>query len=279
MKFVISHHMCKTLIKTFAVLLLILSARGTVYSQSSGNQQFQIKPHSGLILVPVRIGERTYPFFVDTGSTHTTFDSQLEFLLGKSLGATPVIGGPVAKMYAWPKAYLGTMELRTDSPVLCLDLTHFREHTGQEFMGILGMDWLKTSAFVIDPDGGTVTFLSKPKLPPSALSNGIPITFHDGRLPFVDVFVPGLGTIEFLIDTGELSDGRLRKEDFLALRQSSKLDYIFKSSASSIFIKSPSIMAPVRSFAIGEFHHESLLLACHREDPAFSDKAFGIVTR
>jgi hypothetical protein len=206
----------------FALSTLLSAAREASGFQGPGpaqvtSQTFEFRPRAGLILLPVSVDGKLYDFALDTGFQRTVFDLSLRAKLGKSLGFVLFNDSVMAEEFKWPAARLGDMDLVSEERVECLDLSELRSKTGQEFYGVLGMDWLQHRAFEIDFDKGRVSFLGSNSLPPSLLSRGTPIQFVESQAR-IDAEVAGLGSVEFLIDTGYVGQFHLNPKDFARLK-------------------------------------------------------------
>ena len=143
------------------------------------------------------------------------FDHRLRPLLGATARTdTPVNETDESGGHsAWPDGPFEQDGSRsTDKPVVCLDLADFREAAGQEFFGIIGMDWLEKMTFEIDPDRERISFLRPGRLPPPMLSRGTPLEIEEGRL-WIRASVGGFGSARFKIDTGLIGNGRILPGD------------------------------------------------------------------
>jgi hypothetical protein len=128
-------------------------------------------------------------------------------------------------------------------------LREFREATGQEFFGIIGMDCLQSMAFEIDPDRGRITFLRSESLPPPLLSRGIPIE-GEVRKPIVKADLGGIGEVEFLIDSGFVGNARLVPEDIPRLNAVHRAKHLAKGLSEDIQSKFASDYTMVETLTI-----------------------------
>ena len=159
------------------------------------------------MLLPVAINRKTYLFCVDTGAWKTIFDQSLQAQLGDSLGrttsATPS-GYVEVELFACPSASVGSLDLSTVESVGCHDLSKIRYATGQEFYGILGMDFLRHYAIDFDLDSGKCRiWKSAPKDWEKSLP--LPIEYDASSRPQVSLTLPGSKVENFVIDTGAIS--------------------------------------------------------------------------
>ena len=218
-------------------------------------ESFECSPRKGLIVLPVTLGDRSYNFVLDTGATRSVFDRRLRPLLGDPLGEVRVNETGRAEVFPWPEARLGKMVLASDKPVVCLDLAYFREVAGQEFFGFIGMDWLETMTFEIDPDRERISFLRPGRLPPPMLSRGIPLEI-EGEKPRIRVGVAGLGVVGFVIDTGLIGNGRIKPEDLPKLIAARTVKSTQNGENHDLNGLYSTEYAAIESLSIGEHRHE-----------------------
>jgi hypothetical protein len=205
---------------------------GEAVAQLAGGEEvverFSIRKDSGSILLPVAIKGKRYRLSLDTGAYCTVYDRPLWNLLGKPK-ALQKIGSEhenfTVRFFDPPDARLGKLTLPKDSPVMGADMKELREEFGEDYHGILGMDFLKRHVFRMDFDRGEIVFLRKIGPDPG---QRLAVTLrHD--LPYVRINLPGLKEPEeFILDTGHGRGGGgdggiLRKATFEALIKSRKL--------------------------------------------------------
>lgn len=178
-----------------------------------------------LLFVTLRLesGEEL-PFFLDTGSTFTSFDKSLESKLGKHLGGAELSSWGVTKKavsYAAPKIFFGNTPLITGNRVYIGDFKQLSSQTGRPVMGILGMDCLRHYCIQLDFEAGKIHFLDSDHLDASQLGKAFPLAFRQG-CPFLHVssLVGEEGT-NLLVDAGYRGDGAL--ESGLFQRELQKL--------------------------------------------------------
>jgi len=150
-------------------LLLITILFATVHSEESSDihdtkvlAQFDIAQDAKAILLPVTFEEEEYLFELDTGASHTLFDTSLEDKLGKPRknvrGKTPS-GLMKLKLYDAPEAFLGPFNLKDCRTVTVVDLKPVSSILGRKIHGIIGMNFLKKYIVRIDFDKAVVSFL------------------------------------------------------------------------------------------------------------------------
>jgi hypothetical protein len=152
------------------------------------------------------------PFFVDTGTPITLFDTSLEPRLGKRLGTKTFWNFSTkskAGIYAAPKLYLGSTRLMTGRHVYSGDLNQLSHKAGRPVMGILGMDCLRHYCIQLDFETGKMRFLNPDHVNAAELGKAFPLTFFfPMRLPFIHHgSLTGGKDISLLVDTGYDVDG------------------------------------------------------------------------
>lgn len=209
-------------------------------------------PRGGaLLLVPVELKGKTYPFALDTGCSGSVYDAPLAPLLGEPISVQEVrtADGVIrVPLYRSPDARLGGLSLRTDSPVITADLRRLREALGEDVYGCVGMDVLARHVFRVDPDRGEVVFLRSAG---PAAGDRLPTTIRN-NVPFVRVGVAGLAEPQlFLVDTGCSpggGTGLLEAETYNALARQGKIKPLDTALAGSL--SGPSLRRRGRAAAV-----------------------------
>jgi len=104
----------------------------------------KFRSESLALLVPVSLNGAPRLFFVDTGATMTAVDRSFRDILGVAL-RTATVRTPDGKaemdVFKAPPATIAGGPLTGVREVLCLDLSGVRGAVGDDFYGILGMDF------------------------------------------------------------------------------------------------------------------------------------------
>jgi hypothetical protein len=171
-------------------------------------ERFPVAGDGDLLIVPVTIQGKQYPFCVDTGCTQTAFDTSLIPLLGPRIDNIEVQGPAKTvqiERYTPPKAYLGKLPLPQQEPALVTDLSAFRGVGGHDIRGLLGMDFLRQYVVRIDFDRGMLTFQKSIGREEGAALQ----LYFDGLkdIPRVDADLGSGQPERFLVDTGYVSEG------------------------------------------------------------------------
>ena len=157
--------------------------------------------------MPVRIGEREYTFWLDTGASFCAFDIIFTNLMGKPLqkGDMLTAGGLMAsELFSPPEAFLAKLDLRTGGPVICVDLEGIRRATGRDIRGVLGMEFLKNYVVRIDFDSGKVQFRSWDGRDHPEWGAAVHLyqAEEDRGVPSTKARLPGVGNITLIVDSG-----------------------------------------------------------------------------
>ena len=165
-------------------------------------QRFTVAKEGDGLLLPVRVKNKDRMFLLDTGSSHTIFDTTL---LDSEPRRKVKIGTPSGLMntalYDPPNASVGEMPLKLESHILSTDFTEFRRMPGLPIQGVLRMDWLGSHIIHINFDQGELLFLKSAPWDPS---EAIPMRWQRGQIPKLSAHVQGLGPTWFIIDSGHL---------------------------------------------------------------------------
>lgn len=183
-------------------------------------EQFTIEKGGRPILAPVRIQERDYLFYLDTGASVCVFDASLRRILGKPIHVREVgtAGGPTTvEVFNPPEAFVGELDLREGGPVVCRDMEMVRRATGRDIRGMLGMGFLKQYVIRIDFDFGKLQFRSWDgrEHPEWGIANRLYTSREDAQeVLYVKGNPAGVGEVQFMVDTGESGVGCLGAEVF-----------------------------------------------------------------
>jgi hypothetical protein len=150
-------------------------------------------------------------FLVDTGMPYTVLDKSLESKLGKRLGTSKGnyswYGKATAGIYGAPKLYLGDTQLLINDRILTDDLSKMSS-SGQQVMGILGLDCLRHYCIQLDFDAGKMHFLDPNNLDTNNLGKAFPINISSGEVVIHANFF-GLRNAHLIVDTGCTVDAAL----------------------------------------------------------------------
>jgi hypothetical protein len=193
------------------LIAILLSAAGLLADEPrpaarpSGNLEFSIGKQGRLILLPVEFRDRRILCVLDTGASGSAFDRTLQPWMGKPQSELTIqtpAGRQTVPRYAWPDARLGGVALATAQPVASFNMEAIRQATGEEVLGIIGMDVLKSHRLQIDFDRGRLRFLEALPANEAELGTKLSLDFAGDGVPrFIATFSDGREE-RFVIDTG-----------------------------------------------------------------------------
>ncbi len=251
--------------------MLLREASGADRADIQGvRESFTFDPDDYIVLVPVRMGSKDYQFILDTGATRSVFDTVFRARMGRRV-STEISGTPRGKtkveLYFPPDAHIGSLPL-SKSPAICSDLTPFREASGYDVRGFLGIDFLKDWIVFFDFDDGRVDILS-PKTPRSS-NWGDRIGFNYDATGAARVFArPGKNDETlFLVDTGMggHSSGDLEESLFSRLVDSGAARTAGADWMSTAVGHSSSRAARLSQLSFGSFRHENLRFSSGKQN-------------
>jgi hypothetical protein len=224
-------------------------------------ESFRFDPDDRLVLIPVRVGSKDYQFMLDTGTTGSVFDVSLRSHLGPcvdSVRARSAKGDDVElELYSPPDARVGSLPLAKE-PVACHDFTPFREASGCNVRGIVGMDFLKDWIITIDFDRGRFDIL-----PPGTQRDpkwGERMRFEYGTEGEMLVLatVGGNTLVAFTVDTGNAGTGNLEGAFITRLVGAHEARVTGDEKAVTVSGIRSAGAARLSHFSLGSFRHENL---------------------
>lgn len=186
-----------------------------------------------LVRVPVELLGKKYQFLLDTGATTSILDDSFRDRLGPKIVQTPIQLASERRSlfdsFAAPEMIIGRGSLgkfRSTEPLPVIDLSAVRSATGEQEMGVLGMDFLKSHVVRLNNGAGLAEIGKK-----GSGENGERMQFSRG-IPFVRARVSDLGFHPFMIDTG--SNGEIGLEAKLFQQLVSRRHLILKKNRTAI---------------------------------------------
>lgn len=222
-------------------------------------ETFEVARHGDCLLVPVELGDRQFQFMVDTGATFSIVDTELESRLDPVPGFAKINGQGGHKRYLLRDASVGKSRMPLTGRAVCIDLSRFREASGYDIRGVLGMSFLKSRVVHIDFDAGKLSIL---KSAPSAAGTDFPLLYNNLDLPQLDVDIPDGQTIAFMVDTGMAGRGlMLRSFRFDDLVENGRLEVIGPPALQATF--EGNVMrreGRINKFSLGNCTHERIMV-------------------
>jgi len=164
-------------------------------------EEFAIARHGDWPLVPVTIGGREYQFLIDTGSTCCVVDRSLQSALTTTGTTSRVNGKADMPVYQLQRTFVGKTRIPVTGTAVCIDLQPFRECSGHDVRGILGMSFLKGRVVMLDFDAGRMTLL--PSLP-TDVAGATMLYYNETGIPALNLDIADRRTVTFRLDTGFL---------------------------------------------------------------------------
>jgi hypothetical protein len=197
------------LIYSIAVALCFLfeCSATAIADEKSSVDVFKFDMDENAIFVPIELYGQTYLFLVDTGCSITLFDFKLLHNEPKKLTKMKTPGGTISiSKYDVPAATVRSDKLQDElSCVGGHDFSELRKISGQDFYGMLGMDFLKTRIVEIDFDKQEL-LLHKGNFKADPSAESLPISYNDRGLPTVGGQIADPLFMSFVIDTGCASE-------------------------------------------------------------------------
>jgi len=220
------HHLCglhagttHTVAVIFFLLLGVLHSASRAEPKDTVN--FSLR-HDAIIL-PVKIGTRTYKFAVVTGATFHVFDKSLRKHLGKRL-QTAMIEGVRVGVFAKPQMFVGKTELTAGQSIVMTDLAAIRKVLGAKISGFLGIDMFRSDVVRINFDQGTVTFLRPAIRPRRAWGTRHRVAMRFGNSPTLKLAIGDVvQPVWCLVNTGNSSTGHLNRSIYTKLKKTKRL--------------------------------------------------------
>ncbi len=216
-----------------AVLLMICTATGVEldddeFVKPKLLEEFRISPNGEPIVLPVKLGGKTYSFLLDSGSATTTFDISLREFLGE-----PKIKRDAGKdeegnlrefnIYYAPDAKLGKLSFLYGGTVFCVDLTPLRESTGLDIRGVIGVGFMRRYMLQLDFDSGKLRIFKSGSAKQIDLGDVVKMDLSEYGCPFVVGKILDKYQCSFIIDTGYPDSGSLSGDLFAKLSELGKI--------------------------------------------------------
>lgn len=220
-----------------------------------------------VIVVPVTVQGREYPFIIDTGASVTVYDTTFRPMLGKPV-EMQVAGMGAGKtrlaMYRAPEASLGELSLPADGLVAAADLATVRDAvrqvSGQEVYGIIGMDFLKDYVLRIDFASKQLEVLKSEPSCGGDWGERFEIEYQREGVPAITATVSDGIEARFLVDTGDAGTGDLESQlfDRLCANGAIAITGTVQCATGSGYRQTPE--GRLDRLALGPFRHDGLRL-------------------
>ena len=194
-------------------------------------EEFRISTDGQPIILPVKLGGKTYSFLLDTGASSTTFDSSLRKFLGapkvrRDAGLDEDGNIREFNIYFAPDAKLGKLSFLFGGTVLCVDLTGLRESTGLDIRGVIGVGFLRRYTLQLDFDRGRLRIYKSGSGKQVGFGDEIKMNMSKYGCPFVIGKILDKYPCSFMIDTGYPDSGTLSGDVFTKLTEFGKINEV-----------------------------------------------------
>ncbi|HVA46741.1 MAG TPA: aspartyl protease family protein [Pirellulales bacterium] len=227
---------------------------------------FEAPFDGSLLTVPITFGNEIYTFAIDTGSPETVCDIAMRFVLGGRQSALMSLRKPyLIEFFRTPVAHVGKLNVTSRSGgFVCMDMRTLREQNHGRICGLLGMSFLKDHVIRLDPEKHRLSFLHSAGPHPGT---AIAIKDVDGW-PTVNAEIPGLGPVDFIIDTGCIGSGSgtLSRDSFKSLRQLGLMQEVGRGVSSGVAGVSEFQLGALDSLSLGPFKHSDVILATEDDE-------------
>lgn len=163
----------------------------------------RVNRRTGLILVPVRVGDQESVFLLDTGASHSVITPDLADRAGLDRAVQPVLPDEFGNLGREPIPVARVNRLEAGAAAweqfdaLVMDLAHLEKALGEPLDGILGMNVLGQAPFTLDLPRSRIGLYARPPRPDIA-----PLPSRvDRRRYWVRARLDGKD-LELLLDTG-----------------------------------------------------------------------------
>lgn len=223
--------------------------------------EFRIAKDGDPILLPVTFKDKEYLFLLDTGCSHTVFDTSFKHELGdvKKVERALTAGSRiVAELFDAPEAFLGPLNVKDCGEVACLDLKMPSSVLGRKISGFIGMNFLKKYIVQIDYDNCTLLFLQPLQKRHSGWGNELSISYNSLGIPKITGNIYDSIIVDFWIDTGANSTGGLSSDIFDQILSEKKLktSEILFATASGVIRKRE---IRIDSLSVGSFNYAEFI--------------------
>lgn len=251
----------------FCVLFLSIGCGKEHESSSEGFvdqrilAEFTIEKGGDFILLPVDFKGKEYSFVLDTGCSHTVFDSSLKHELGdvKRIERGLTAGGLMAyEMHDAPAAFLGPFNMQDCGEIFCEDFRMLSYIQGKRISGVIGMNFLRKYVVQIDFDKGVLSFLELVEKPNAHWGKEMVINYYRLGIPQITGNIGGSIKVDFIVDTGDNTTGALERRVFervLAEKNTKTFEALFATAFGIVRNKE----ARIDRFSIGSFEYQDLI--------------------
>jgi len=251
----------------FCVLFLAGGHGAEPQSSSEGSADQRILAEftiakGGDLILPVTFKGKEYLFFLDTGCSHTVFDTSLKHELGdvKRIERGQTAAGPMeAEFFDAPEAFLGPFNMQDCGEVFCSDLRMLSLIDGKRISGVIGLNFLRIYVVQIDFDKGAVSFLQPIRGQNPDWGEELEIKYDSIGWPHITGNIHNGIKVDFVIDTGNNSTGdlgsKIFKEIISAKKEMETSETLAATAAGTIRLRE----ARITDLRVGSFEYRDLI--------------------
>jgi predicted aspartyl protease len=251
----------------FCVLFLSIGCGQEPKSSSEGLvdqrilAEFTIEKGGDFILLPVDFKGKEYSFVLDTGCSHTVFDSSLKHELGdvKRIERGLTAGGLMAyEMYDAPAAFLGPFNMQDCDEIFCIDFRMLSYIQGKRISGVIGMNFLRKYAVQIDFDKGVLSFLRPIRGQNPDWGEELEVNYDSLGVPHIMGNIHDGIKVNFVIDTGDSSSGALEGkifDDIISRKKIKTSETLVATASGTIRLRETRIT----NLRVGSFEYQDLI--------------------
>lgn len=223
--------------------------------------EFKIARGGDPILLPVIFKGKEYLFLLDTGFSHTAFNSSFKHELGhvKRIERGITLGNPMMfEVFDAPEAFLGPFNIQDCGEVSCIDLNMVSSIFGRKVAGLIGLNFLKKYVIQIDFDKGVLSFLQPIRGQNPDWGQELEINYDSIGQPNIIGNIHNGIKVGFVIDTGCNTTGGLDRKIFeeILSKKEVKTSEALLATASGIVQNRE---ARISGFSVGPFEYEDLI--------------------
>ena len=234
-------------------------------SEASADQrilaEFTIEKSGDFILLPVDFKGKEYSFMLDTGCSHTVFDSSLKHELGdvKRIERGLTAGGLMAlELFDAPEAFLGPFNMQDCGEIFCSDFRMLSYIQGKRISGVIGMNFLRKYVVQIDFDKGVLSFLRPMRGQNPDWGEELEINYNSLGVPHVMGNINDGIKVNFVIDTGDNSSGALGGkifDDIISRKKIKTSETLVETASGTIRLRETRIT----NLRAGSFEYQDLI--------------------
>jgi len=223
--------------------------------------EFTIAKAGGPILLPVALKGKEYLFVLDTGCSHTVFDTSLKHELGdvKRIERGQTAAGPMeAEFFDAPEAFLGPFNMQDCGEVFCSNLRMMSLIEGKRISGVIGLNFLRKYVVQIDFDKGVVSFLQPIKGQNPDWGEELEINYDSIGWPHITGNIHDGIKVDFVIDTGNNSSGDLGSKIFkeiISKKEMETSETLAATAVGTIRLRE----ARITNLRLGSFEYRDLI--------------------